>query len=437
MDTTTLAALIGAIATIIAALVTLLIKRRNRARLELIDTVVSLPPVRFPHRTDALGVGHFFPVIDLKFVNSGEGVAFLSRMEIHVSEMATDPTPILEFYISAEQDGDLLITIKNCGWGPALGVRLDNLQHEEFRKRLKLSGRHYLWNGDIQALQTVTIRIPSSAVKETATIEVTGPCGYVIYKDARGTEFGRTVRYDPYPFEEYRVKVESGRFHVAHYDFARAREVSCQYTVMLPSAPTEYSKAYNISMEVAPQETERFQVILATEKSATFVARFRIQYDHDAFVDTAPLKLKVWNPNELWYYDYLKRSFIGGEGSLKPCLDGLEIVDTAAGGKQQSEEKKGASEADESAAWAFNDVAWVLIDENIDMDEGIRLVSKALSLKRNEPFMLDTLGWAYYRQGRYGEAVECLRRAHEAVPSDDTIAGHLAESRRREAETTE
>ena len=51
-----------------------------------------------------------------------------------------------------------------------------------------------------------------------------------------------------------------------------------------------------------------------------------------------------------------------------------------------------------AASSILNDIGWVLIDENIDIDdidERIRLLNKALSLKPNEPFMLDTLGWGY------------------------------------------
>ena len=70
-------------------------------------------------------------------------------------------------------------------------------------------------------------------------------------------------------------------FLVHFHDMARAKEVSCRYNAILPVTSKQYVNKYNISMEVGPNETERFQVILATEKSAKFTALFKIQYNHN------------------------------------------------------------------------------------------------------------------------------------------------------------
>ena len=206
MDTIITVSLIGLAGTIVAAIIGVLVKRQNKSRLNLIDTNVFLPPritqapatsncleysvtepkLHFPHQTDALGVGHFFPIIDIKFVNSGDGVAYLKRMQIDVSEMTVDPTPILEFYIKSDRKGNLVITIKNCGWGPALSVKLDNIVHDELRKYLNLMGHEYLWEGDIQAEEIITIDFPYSFIREaTKAIEVQEPGGYIVYKDSQ------------------------------------------------------------------------------------------------------------------------------------------------------------------------------------------------------------------------------------------------------------
>jgi Flp pilus assembly protein TadD len=46
----------------------------------------------------------------------------------------------------------------------------------------------------------------------------------------------------------------------------------------------------------------------------------------------------------------------------------------------------------------------------------------------DEGAYLDTLGWVYYRQGEYGKALKCLRKAARAMPDDPVIHDHLGDA---------
>ena len=77
-------------------------------------------------------------------------------------------------------------------------------------------------------------------------------------------------------------------------------------------------------------------------------------------------------------------------------------------------------------AQALNALGYTLVDRTTRYDEGYALIDKALKLAPNDSFILDSMGWALFRLGRYPEAETYLRRAFKARP-DAEIAAHLGE----------
>jgi Flp pilus assembly protein TadD len=66
------------------------------------------------------------------------------------------------------------------------------------------------------------------------------------------------------------------------------------------------------------------------------------------------------------------------------------------------------------------------------------MIEQAVALRPNDGYIVDSLGWAMYRQERFPEAVEHLERAVELRPTDPTINDHLGDAywrvgRRQEA----
>ena len=75
---------------------------------------------------------------------------------------------------------------------------------------------------------------------------------------------------------------------------------------------------------------------------------------------------------------------------------------------------------------AYNALGYSLAERNIRLDEAFTLISKALALAPEDPFIMDSMGWVQYRLGRLKEAEELLRRAYSLRP-DTEIAVHLGE----------
>jgi Flp pilus assembly protein TadD len=57
----------------------------------------------------------------------------------------------------------------------------------------------------------------------------------------------------------------------------------------------------------------------------------------------------------------------------------------------------------------------------------MRMIRRAVEQKPEDGYIIDSLGWAYYRIGQYDEAVKHLERAVELRPEDPTINDHLGD----------
>jgi tetratricopeptide (TPR) repeat protein len=59
----------------------------------------------------------------------------------------------------------------------------------------------------------------------------------------------------------------------------------------------------------------------------------------------------------------------------------------------------------------LNNLAWFLIDNTVNINEGLELVEKALKLSPDNFSYLDCNGWGLYKQGKYKEALELIERS--------------------------
>lgn len=70
--------------------------------------------------------------------------------------------------------------------------------------------------------------------------------------------------------------------------------------------------------------------------------------------------------------------------------------------------------------------SWIDMDRNLD--EGLNLIRKAVDLRPSDGYIVDSLGWAYYKLGRYPEAVTELERAVSLKPEDPVLNDHLGDA---------
>jgi tetratricopeptide (TPR) repeat protein len=87
----------------------------------------------------------------------------------------------------------------------------------------------------------------------------------------------------------------------------------------------------------------------------------------------------------------------------------------------------------------LNYLGYSLVEKHRDLDEALGMIQRAVKGQPDDGYITDSLGWVYYRLGRYDEAVKPMLRAVELTPDDPVINDHLGDvlwmvGRHREAE---
>jgi tetratricopeptide (TPR) repeat protein len=77
-------------------------------------------------------------------------------------------------------------------------------------------------------------------------------------------------------------------------------------------------------------------------------------------------------------------------------------------------------------AHAYNALGYTLADKTKRLGEAKELIEKAYKLQPDDPFILDSLGWVYFRMGNTNEAIKHLQTAYSQRP-DPEIAAHYGE----------
>lgn len=76
-------------------------------------------------------------------------------------------------------------------------------------------------------------------------------------------------------------------------------------------------------------------------------------------------------------------------------------------------------------AAAYNHIAWILAEKNSDMNEALNFALKSVQIDGKNPEIKDTLGWIYYKTGKYDKALSTLSEASKNGVSNPIIHYHL------------
>jgi tetratricopeptide (TPR) repeat protein len=76
----------------------------------------------------------------------------------------------------------------------------------------------------------------------------------------------------------------------------------------------------------------------------------------------------------------------------------------------------------------LNYLGYSWVDQGAHLDQGMDMIRRAVEQRPDDGYIVDSLGWAYFRTGNYDEAVKNLERAVELKPEDPTINDHLGDA---------
>ena len=76
----------------------------------------------------------------------------------------------------------------------------------------------------------------------------------------------------------------------------------------------------------------------------------------------------------------------------------------------------------------LNYLGYSWVDKGMNLNKALDLIQKAVAASPNDGYIIDSLGWAYYRLGRYPDAVTQLEQAATLRPNDPEINDHLGDA---------
>ena len=87
----------------------------------------------------------------------------------------------------------------------------------------------------------------------------------------------------------------------------------------------------------------------------------------------------------------------------------------------------------------LNYLGYSFLEMQINLEEALDMIERAVTLRPDSGYIIDSLGWGLYRVGRYAEAVGHMEKAVELMPIDPVVNDHLGDvywavGRKREAE---
>ena len=78
-------------------------------------------------------------------------------------------------------------------------------------------------------------------------------------------------------------------------------------------------------------------------------------------------------------------------------------------------------------AHVINYLAYSWIEQGIKIERSLKMLEKANKLKSNDPYIIDSLGWAFFKLKKYKDAKNYLQMAVELLPADPIINDHYGD----------
>ncbi|NIA08387.1 MAG: tetratricopeptide repeat protein [Nitrospiraceae bacterium] len=83
---------------------------------------------------------------------------------------------------------------------------------------------------------------------------------------------------------------------------------------------------------------------------------------------------------------------------------------------------------DKDNVQALNFLGYTYAEKGIKLDKAQLMIKKALTIRPDDPYIVDSLGWVYYKQGKIEKAIFCLKKAHSLTVNDSVITEHLGDA---------
>ena len=76
----------------------------------------------------------------------------------------------------------------------------------------------------------------------------------------------------------------------------------------------------------------------------------------------------------------------------------------------------------------LNYLGYSWVDQGVNLDEAFKMLRRAVDLRPNDGYIVDSLGWAHFKLGHYQEAADTLEKAIDLKPADPVVNDHLGDA---------
>ena len=85
-------------------------------------------------------------------------------------------------------------------------------------------------------------------------------------------------------------------------------------------------------------------------------------------------------------------------------------------------------EANPNQAYVINYLAYSWIEQGVKIEKSLTMLEKANELRSNDPYIIDSLGWAFFKLKRFKKAKEYLQLAVKLMPADPIVNDHYGDA---------
>ena len=78
-------------------------------------------------------------------------------------------------------------------------------------------------------------------------------------------------------------------------------------------------------------------------------------------------------------------------------------------------------------AYVLNYLAYSWLERDYKIEEAVKMLEKAYASESNDPYIIDSIGWAYYLINDFIKAEQLLKRAVELMPEDPIVNDHYGD----------
>ena len=132
--------------------------------------------------------------------------------------------------------------------------------------------------------------------------------------------------------------------------------------------------------------------------------------------------------NSIKYYTNILKKINTNHALYPEVTDGRGVSYERIGEWDKAEKDLLSSlEVNPNQAYVINYLAYTWIEQGVKIEKSLKMLEKANSLKSNDPFIIDSLGWALFKLKRYQESKDYLQLAVRLMPADPIVNDHFGD----------